>query len=84
MFSLKASKLFLPRQNVVVKDLHHFMDFPPTWIVLMAEDYELATPRIEGELTAEVMAGRILDHLKIVDGDSKQLDIDIDFLIPMA
>ena len=67
------------------------MDFPPTWVVLPAEDYELATPRIEGELTAEVMAqvrrsGRILDHFKIVIGGSKQLEVDIDLhaLMPLG
>ena len=67
------------------------MDFPPTWVVLPAEDYELATPRIEGELTAEVMAqvrrsGRILDQFKIVIGGSKQLEVDIDLhaLMPLG
>jgi hypothetical protein len=66
------------------------MDFPPTWVVLPAEDYELATPRIEWDLTAEVMAqvrrtGRILDHFKIVIGGSKQLvDIDLHALMPWA
>jgi hypothetical protein len=67
------------------------MDFPPTWVVLPAEDYKLATPRIEGELTAEVMAqvrrsDRILNHFKIIIGGSKQLEVDIDLhaLMPLG
>jgi hypothetical protein len=66
------------------------MDFPPTWTVLPADDYKLATPKIE-DLTAELMpqvrhSGRILDHFKIVTGGIKPLNIDVDLhaLMPLA
>jgi len=42
------------------------MDFPHDWTVLAAEEFEIATPQVNGDVTMEVFAqlrpsGRILD-----------------------
>ena len=66
------------------------MDFPPIWIVLPAEEYETATPRITGEVTMELCAqlrpsGRILDHFRVALGGSRILEFEADLgqLIPV-
>jgi len=66
------------------------MDFPAAWTILPAEEYALAAPRIDGDLTLELMAqvrhtGRILDHFRMACGGSKPLEVDVDFgaMLPM-
>ncbi len=45
------------------------MDFPHDWVVLAAEEFETAAPRVNGDVTMEVLAqlrpsGRILDNFR--------------------
>jgi len=54
------------------------MDFPPNWVILPEEDFQLATPRDPGELGAELMAqvrsnGRVMDHFRVAVGGSRIL-----------
>ena len=54
---------------------HRKMEFPPEWIVLAAEDFELATARDPVVLGAELMAqvrpnGRSMDHFRLAVGGS--------------
>jgi hypothetical protein len=67
------------------------MDFPHDWAVLAAEEFETATPRVNGDVTMEVLAqlrpsGRILDNFRVALAGSKALDFDADLLslIPAA
>ena len=51
------------------------MEFPPEWVVVAAEDFELATARDPGILGVELMAqvrpnGRIMDHFRLALGGS--------------
>ena len=46
------------------------MDFPHDWVVLAAEEFETAAPRVNGDVTMEVLAqlrpsGRILDNFRV-------------------
>ena len=67
------------------------MDFPHDWVVLAAEEFETAAPRVNGDVTMEVLAqlrpsGRILDNFRVALAGSKALDFDADLfsLIPAA
>jgi hypothetical protein len=67
------------------------MDFPHDWAVLAAEEFETAVPRVNGDVTMEVLAqlrpsGRILDNFRVALAGSKALDFDADLfsLIPAA
>jgi hypothetical protein len=56
------------------------MNFPHTWDVLVAVDFNTALPRAAGQLGAEVIAqvrpnGRILDHYRVTLGGSKIIDV---------
>jgi hypothetical protein len=49
------------------------MEFPPTWMVLLDEDFESAQPWLEGVATMELMAqvrhtGRILGNFRVAWG----------------
>jgi len=46
------------------------MEFPPDWVILPEDDFNVAAPRDPGELGAELMAqvrsnGRIMDHFRV-------------------
>ena len=65
------------------------MDFPPEWIVLPADQFDTATPRVNGDVTLEVCAqlrpsGRVLDHFRVALGGSQALEWEADLgkLIP--
>jgi hypothetical protein len=67
------------------------MDFPHDWTVLAAEEFETAAPRVNGDMTMEVLAqlrpsGRILDNFRVALAGSKALNFDADLfsLIPAA
>jgi hypothetical protein len=67
------------------------MDFPHDWTVLAAEEFEMVTPRFNGNVTMEVFAqlrpsGRILDNFRVALAGSKALEFDTDLfsLIPAA
>jgi hypothetical protein len=67
------------------------MNFPHDWVVLAAEEFETAAPRVNGGVTMEVLAqlrpsGRILDNFRVALVGSKALDFDavLFSLIPAA
>ncbi len=67
------------------------MDFPHDWTVLAAEEFEMATPRVNDDVTMEVFvqlrpSGRILDNFPVALVGSKALEFDTDLfsLIPAA
>ncbi len=54
------------------------MEFPPTWMVLLDEDFESAQPRLEGLATMELMAqvrhtGWILGNFRVALGGEARL-----------
>ena len=49
------------------------MEFPPEWVIVEAEDFNLAAARDPGDLGMELMAqvranGRIMDHFRVAVG----------------
>jgi hypothetical protein len=59
------------------------LDFPHDWTVLAAEEFETATPRVNGDVTMEGLAqlrpsGRILDNFRLALAGSKALEFDAD------
>jgi len=66
------------------------MEFPADWTVLPKADFELASPRIAGDLTMELHAelrpsGRILDAFRISLAGTKILAIEVELfkLLPV-
>ena len=59
------------------------MEFPPTWMVFLEEDFEAAQPRLEGVATMELLAqvrhtGRILGNFRVALGGEARLKVDVD------
>jgi hypothetical protein len=59
------------------------MEFPPTWMVLLDEDFESAQPRLEVVATMELLAqvrhtGRILGNFRVALGGEARLKVDVD------
>jgi hypothetical protein len=59
------------------------MEFPPTWMVFLEEDFETAQPRLEGVATMELLAqvrhtGRILGNFRVALGGEARLKVDVD------
>jgi hypothetical protein len=59
------------------------MEFPPSWLVLLEEDFETAQPRVEGPATMELLAkvrhtGRMLNSFRIALGGEARLKVDVD------
>ena len=54
------------------------MEFPPEWVVLPSDDFEVAVPRDPGHLGMDLMAqvrqnGRIMDHFRVALGGARQV-----------
>jgi hypothetical protein len=59
------------------------MEFPPTWMVFLEEDFETEQPRLEGVATMELLAqvqhtGRILRNFRVALGGEARLKVDMD------
>jgi hypothetical protein len=59
------------------------MEFLPTWQVFLDDDFEAATPQVEGMATMELMAqvrhtGRMLGNFRIALGGEARLKVDVD------
>jgi hypothetical protein len=59
------------------------MEFPPTWMVFLEEEFETAQPRLEGVATMELLAqvrhtGRILGNFRVALGGEARLKVDVD------
>jgi hypothetical protein len=71
--------------KVTLADFRHRQrsnkEFPPTWQVFLDEDFETATPQVEGMATMELMAqvrhtGRMLGNSRIAMGGEARLKVD--------
>jgi hypothetical protein len=59
------------------------MEFPPAWLVLSDEQFETATPRVDGVATMELLAqvrhtGKILGNFRVALGGDARLKVDVD------
>jgi hypothetical protein len=59
------------------------MEFPPTWMVFLEEDFKAAQPRLEGVATMELLAqvrhtGRILGNFRVALGGEARLKVNVD------
>ena len=59
------------------------MEFPPEWLILQSEDFEIAAPLDPGRCGMELMAqvrpnGLIMDHFRVVLGGAQLLEVTID------
>ena len=55
------------------------MEFPPEWVIMPREDFEIAAPRDPGSLGMELLAqirpsGRVMDHFRIVLGGFSRVE----------
>ena len=57
------------------------MEFPPEWVIVEAEDFNLAAPRDPGDLGMELLAqtranGRVMDHFRVALGGNTIIKVN--------
>ena len=57
------------------------MEFPPQWVIVEAEDFNLAAPRDPGDLGMELLAqvrtnGRVMDHFRVALGGNTIIKVN--------